>query len=186
MAVRRQGASRRRHNVRGPVTLLFLVAVLAGAAWFGWRTVLSSATPAAGPACATPSPGTTQQAAAKDITVNVFNAGNREGMATRTARDLERRGFTIGTVGNEPTESRASKAKIVAIRGRDKTAPEVALLAAQVRAKKPLIIADDREDPTVDLVIGNQFTGLAKKAPDTVDVESTAPICKTSSPTPRS
>lgn len=176
---------RRRHNVRGPVTLLFLVAVLAGAAWFGWKTVLTGATAGAGPTCTTPHPGTTQEAVAKDVTVNVFNAGNREGMATRTAKDLERRGFTVGTVGNEPTGTRASKTDSAAVRGRDKTAPEVALVAAQLRGKHPELIADGREDTSVDLVLGDGFRGLRKKAPDTVQVESTAPVCKTPSATPR-
>lgn len=183
---KRRSTVRRRINVRGPVTLLFLVAVLAGAAWFGWRTVLSTAEPIARPGCSTPTPGTQQRAVAKNVTVNVYNAGTREGMATRTSRQLQAQGFTIGTVGNEPTDSRLAKTKTAAVRGRDKSAPEVALLAVQVKKSHPRIVADDRKKSSVDLVVGDGFKGLDKKAPKAVTVQSTAPICRTPSATPGS
>lgn len=176
----RRARRRRRRRIRGPLTLVVLVGLVAGAGWFGWHAVLK-AIPGAGPdlVCSTPSPGQKQRIAATKVIVNVYNASEIGGLAERTATDLRQRGFTVGTVANDPKKA---KVKVAEVRGRAKDAPEVILVAAQVANEK--ISADDRTDASVDLVLGTDFHGFVTKAPTTMDVTTTVPVCVKPSPTP--
>lgn len=106
---------------------------------------------AAPPAAPLPAPGT--------ITVNVYNATPRTGLAKNAADELKRRGFRIGKIGNASKEL-------------DKKIEETALLIGAPGAKQALTVlgahiagertdaADKRTDASVDLVIGNAYTNL--------------------------
>ncbi|GGU25529.1 membrane protein [Streptomyces daghestanicus] len=98
------------------------------------------------------------------ITVNVLNATTRSGLAKETADELKKRGFRIGDVGNAPAEY-------------DKKVDGTGLLlgpAAALRTTLPVLgtqlpAAERRTDAgrkgaAVDLIIGDDFKGLAKKA----------------------
>ncbi|MCB5912180.1 LytR C-terminal domain-containing protein [Streptomyces pinistramenti] len=93
------------------------------------------------------------------VTVNVFNATPRGGLAKRTADALEKRGFRIGEVGNAP----AAYDKKVTASG--------LLLGPKASADGPLKVlgtqltgarqkTDDRKDTSVDLIIGDAFKDL--------------------------
>lgn len=176
----RRARRRRRRRIRGPLTLVVLIGLVAGAGWFGWHAVLK-AIPGAGPdlVCSTPSPGQKQRIAATNVIVNVYNASEIGGLAERTATDLRQRGFTVGTVANDPEKA---KVKFAEVRGRAKDAPEVILVAAQVAKEK--VRVDDRTDASVDLVLGSDFQGFVTKAPTAMDVTTTVPVCVKPSPTP--
>ncbi|MFG2132717.1 LytR C-terminal domain-containing protein [Streptomyces sp. NPDC048751] len=116
-------------------------------------TPSASATPAA---TAVPGPGR--------ITVNVFNATPRSGLAKKTADELKKRGFHIGEVGN------ASKQY-------DKKVDGTGLLlgpASSLNTSLPVLAtqltgAERRTDAArkgdaVDLIIGTGFKTLAKQA----------------------
>ncbi|WP_020574888.1 LytR C-terminal domain-containing protein [Actinopolymorpha alba] len=171
---------RRRRRIRGPLTLLVLVGIVSGAAWYGWDSVLNVA-PAPGPTqvCSTPGPNAKQRITAQTVAINVYNAGRVAGLADRTAAELRQRGFTVRKVGNAP---KGAKVAVVEIRGRAKNAPEVILLARQFSGEK--IEADGRSDVSVDLIIGADFHGLVDKAPSAMDVDTPVPICVTATPTP--
>jgi hypothetical protein len=116
-------------------------------------------TPGASPtptvAASLPKPG--------QITVNVFNATARSGLAKDTADELKKRGFKIGEVGNAP-------------KGYDKKVDGSAvLLGRQASLKTTLPVlstqlggaelrADTRKGGDVDLIIGNGFKSLDKTA----------------------
>lgn len=172
---------RRGRQIRSAITLLFLVGILTGAAWFGWREVLGDATPDRTIECTTPKPGTKQRIAAQDVTVNVYNAGSTTGLANDIAQQLRERGFQIGLVANAQDE--AADVTRLRIMGRANDAPEVQLLAAHVR--KPERVPDSRQEPEVDLILGDEFDGLVKDGPKVLEVETTVATCTTTTPSPR-
>ncbi|KUL26637.1 LytR C-terminal domain-containing protein [Streptomyces regalis] len=116
---------------------------------------------------ATPSATATAPAALPEpgrITVNVFNATTRSGLAKQTADELKKRGFKIGDVGNA-TKQFDKKVKGTGILLGPDSALNTSLpvLAAQLGA------ADRRTDAArkgtaVDLIIGDKFKELTKKA----------------------
>lgn len=171
---------RRGRHLRSAITLLFLVGILGGAAWFGWREVLGDSTPDRTIQCTTPEPGTKQRIQATNVVVNVYNAGGTTGLADETAQQLRDRGFQIGLVANAQDE--AAEVTRARINGRANDAPEVQLLAAHIR--KPERVPDGRLESAVDLVIGDEFPGLVKDAPKALRVETTVATCTTSTPTP--
>ncbi|WP_406060323.1 LytR C-terminal domain-containing protein [Streptomyces sp. NBC_01077] len=107
------------------------------------------------PAAALPKPA--------QITVNVYNATPRGGLARTTADELKKRGFKIGKVGNAPTAY-------------DKKVPGTGLLLGATTATKgafPVLgtqlkgattKTDTRGTADVDLIIGTAFKNLAPKA----------------------
>ena len=173
---------RKRRNIRGPVTLVLLIGLLGGAAWYGWKTILGDEEPAVvAQVCTTPSAGK-QLILSKNVLLNVYNAGKVKGLGANTADQLQQRGFKIGDIDNDPLNSKVPK---VEIRGRAVDAPEVLLVLAQVNAAdKPVVKADGRQEATVDFVIGNEFELLKAKAPKQLSVKSTLPVCTTTSPSP--
>jgi LytR cell envelope-related transcriptional attenuator len=171
---------RRRRRIRGPFTLLVLVVLLSGAAWYGYDSVLDVA-PAPGPTevCSTPKPHQKQRISAQSVTINVYNAGRISGLADRTADLLRQRGFTVADVGNDPYDSKIKK---VEVRGRNKDAPEVLLVGEHLAGETRR--GDHRTDTSVDVILGNEYTGLISKAPSAMDVDTDVPVCVTTTPTP--
>lgn len=109
-----------------------------------------SAKPSA-PAKALPKPGR--------ITVNVYNATPRGGLAKAAADELKKRGFTIGKVGNAP----AAYDKKVAGAGILLGAPTAAngmlpVLGTQLTGATPK--TDARKTADVDLILGTAFKKL--------------------------
>ncbi|MET7679543.1 LytR C-terminal domain-containing protein [Streptomyces sp. NPDC005423] len=98
------------------------------------------------------------------ITVNVFNATPRGGLAKSTADELKKRGFKIGDVGN------AAKKFDKKIKGTGLLlGPASALDTSLPVLATQLTGAERRTDPgrkggAVDLVIGTGFTHLTTKA----------------------
>ncbi|MGW2300498.1 LytR C-terminal domain-containing protein [Streptomyces sp. NPDC001809] len=106
------------------------------------------------PAAALPKPA--------QITVNVYNATPRSGLAKTTADELRKRGFKIGKVGNAPAAY-------------DKKVPGAGLLLGATTATKgafPVLgtqlagattKTDTRGTADVDLIIGTAFKNLSPK-----------------------
>lgn len=155
---------------RRPRLILGLAATVVVLGLVGWGTqqlihVFSggakSATAAHRPKCRTakapvaasfPKPGR--------ITVNVYNATTRTGLAQQTADQLKSRGFVIGKVANAtaPYDGKVKGAGILLGSAAGQKGA-VAVLGTQVAgaAKK----ADTRKTGDVDLIIGDGFTSLA-------------------------
>ncbi|MFG3295613.1 LytR C-terminal domain-containing protein [Streptomyces sp. NPDC048179] len=119
-------------------------------------------------ASASPSPAAGATAAAlpkpAQITVNVYNATTRTGLAKDTADELKKRGFKIGDVGNAPARF-DQKIKGTAILLGPATALKTSLpvLATQLTAADQRTEAG-RKGAAVDLIIGNAFKTLTPQA----------------------
>lgn len=169
---------RRRRRRRAAITLTLVGLTMLGtfayaAAYFqGWvgGTVPK---PVASPACrvATPAKALTPGA----VTINVYNATNRKGLAASVAKSLRTQGFKIGKVANDPLD------KVIAgvgeVRHGQIGARGATLAAARLSGAK--VVRDQRTDATVDLVLGNRFTTLGVP-PKVTPVKATKP---TPSPT---
>lgn len=99
-----------------------------------------------------PAPGT--------LTVNVFNATPRSGLAKRTADELQKRGFKIGKVGNAPA-AYDKKIKGAGILLGPKAAVDgpLKVLATQLAGAQQK--TDTRKSAELDLIIGDAFKALA-------------------------
>ncbi|MFJ7996889.1 LytR C-terminal domain-containing protein [Streptomyces sp. NPDC096310] len=109
-----------------------------------------SPTPTA-PAHALPRPG--------EITVNVYNATPRGGLAKTTADELRKRGFVIGKVGNAPeTYDKKVPGAGVLLGATSDMDSALTVLGTQLKGATPK--ADTRKTKDVDLIIGSAFKTL--------------------------
>ncbi|MER7821614.1 LytR C-terminal domain-containing protein [Streptomyces sp. NPDC096097] len=126
-----------------------------GTAAKGGPGAASTASAAAKPAVVLPPPG--------EITVNVYNATPRAGLAKAVGDELAKRGFVIGNVGNAPATF-------------DKKVPGTGILLGSPTTDKAVFSVlgtqlagttqqtDTRETADVDLILGDAFTELSTKA----------------------
>ncbi|WP_406338404.1 LytR C-terminal domain-containing protein [Streptomyces sp. NBC_00649] len=98
------------------------------------------------------------------VTVNVFNATPRSGLAKQTADELKKRGFTIGDVGNA-TKAYDKKVKGPGLLLGAKGATDAALPVLGTQLSGAELKTDTRAKPAeVDLIIGTAFKQLTTKA----------------------
>ncbi|MFE4371051.1 LytR C-terminal domain-containing protein [Streptomyces sp. NPDC056835] len=133
----------------------------------------SGCTHSSEPVKALPKPG--------QITVNVYNATPRGGLAQTTADELKKRGFVIGKVGNAPAAY-------------DKKVPGTGILLGALKSEDGFFTVlgaqlkgatsktDNRKTPDVDLIIGAAFEALteqkdADQALATVSSAASDPAC---------
>lgn len=94
------------------------------------------------------------------ITVNVFNATTRSGLAKTTADELKKRGFRIGEVGNAPKQYDKKVAGAGILLGPTSSLnTSLPVLATQFAAAERRTDAA-RAGTAVDLIIGNGFKAL--------------------------
>lgn len=154
---------------RTPITMVALLAVLVGGAWWGWNSLTQSS---AEPNCVEQKLPN-NRLVPKQVVVNVYNGGAKAGTAALVAEALKKRGFNIGKIANEP---KGDKYEGVALRGSAPGAPELTLVAGQV-AQKPQTTTDNRPDHTVDLVVGQGFSSLRVKGTTSVAVPPDSVQC---------
>ena len=168
---RGRGGGRRVAAVVVTLLLLVTLAVLAWQSTRGGDDPDVSARPE--PTC--PVPSTPPAALApKEVRVNVYNATDRRGLAAKVAGQLERRGFDVRKVDNDPLGRTVTGA--AEVRHGDAGAAGGRTVAAQVGAV--VAVPDGRPGGSVDLVVGTGFTGLAAPA------EVAAALSPSPSPTP--
>jgi hypothetical protein len=130
------------------------------------------------PGAALPEPAT--------VTVNVYNATDRSGLARTTADELKARKFGIGAVANDPLGK--SVAGVAEIRYGADGLDNAKLL--RFYAPKAKLVQDKRTDATVDLVLGAKWKAVPpQKAVDAAlakPVASPGPGCPSPTPTPSS
>ncbi|MEU4110085.1 LytR C-terminal domain-containing protein [Streptomyces sp. NPDC048208] len=122
----------------------------------------------AAPVKALPKPGT--------ITVNVYNATTRSGLAKQTADELKKRGFKIGDVGNADKQFdkkvKGTGMLIGPASALDSTLP---VLSTQLTGAERRTDAA-RKGAALDLVIGDGFKTLTQRpAADSAVTRLTAP-----------
>ncbi|RSS81325.1 LytR C-terminal domain-containing protein [Streptomyces sp. WAC06614] len=109
----------------------------------------------AAPAVALPQPA--------QITVNVYNATPRAGLAKAVGEELKKRGFTVANVGNAPADFDKKVTGTGILLGSPKTDKAVySVLGTQLAGVTQQ--ADAREGADVDLILGDAFKELSPQA----------------------
>ena len=156
------GASihRLRKRRRAAITLSVVALLLLGtfaysAAYFkGWEGNRATAEPVASSACQ--AVVASQALKPSAVTINVYNATNRNGLAASVAKLLRTQGFKIADVANDPLDTRIDG--VGEVRHGQSGAAAATLAAARLSGVK--VVKDARTDNTVDFVLGDQFTAL--------------------------
>lgn len=165
----RQAPSRPNGPSRPPwlIPLLAVVAVLVvGGLIFGLVSLVrgSGDESAAAGEESTPAPCATEMVPVGEtlpppekVTVNVYNATSTSGLASKTASALEKDGFAIGKVANDPVGRTITG--VGQIRYGPKAVKRAQLLAYYVPGAEMVELT--RKGLKVDLAMGNSFEGIA-------------------------
>ncbi|MFF2778643.1 LytR C-terminal domain-containing protein [Streptomyces sp. NPDC058052] len=166
---------RRPHRRRRIVLASAAAAVVLGAA--GWGTLQlvdvfsgddGTKTAAGKQTDCKPAPTPTAAAAAKlpkpgQVTVNVYNATPRSGLAKTTADELKKRGFAIGKIGNAPAAyDKKVKGSGLLLGAPAASKGAFAVLGTQLAGTTTKV--DARSTADIDLIIGTAFKALSPKA----------------------
>lgn len=148
--------SRRTRRRRALVTLALVALMLFFAFWYAYsyyrQPTRHSATPTT--TCTATAKGPLKPSS---VTVNVYNATDRSGLAAKTATEVRKRGFTVSTVANDPLQKTVTGP--AEVRYGKTGAAGGALVLKLVKGAKA--VHDSRTDSSVDLVLGRRFTALA-------------------------
>jgi hypothetical protein len=161
-----------------PVTLLVLLGVLFGAAFYGWTTIVSDGSPGkkVTPTATCKTTKVTKRGSrliAKNVVVNVYNAGSVNGLAGRTLVTLKSRGFRSGVASNAPAGVFARSVKVLTHRRRS---PQAQLVARQFRGKVHFGRARAMA-PGVDVIVGDFFAGFRKKKTRSIVISTPVRTC---------
>jgi LytR cell envelope-related transcriptional attenuator len=158
----------------------FVVLTLAGVLFLGGlgtgvKLLTASADTAKTTAtCADRTINTGEKLTSNLVTVNVFNASRRAGLANRVDINLQRNGFLAGQIGNSISAAKPSR---VAILTDDRNDPQVKLVAAQFRDKVHYAKPDVKVDSGVIIIVGDDYTGLNKKAEAGLTASKPVTVC---------
>lgn len=164
--------------VRVPITLLILLGVLLYGANWGFKNVFAEIPPAPPPSCIQQKVPK-GQLKADQVTVRVYNGGDKHGLAGDIGRTMRGKGFKVSITTN--TKERIKGTVIV---GSGAKNPEVLLVHSFF--KKATIRVDGRVDGSVDVLVGSTYAGFNKKAKNVINVGEKAvclPASSTASPT---
>jgi hypothetical protein len=169
----------RQQQRRTTTTILVVLLALFFAFWYAYSYYRDS-TVTASPRTTEPTctPFDPKAPAPGNTTVNVYNATDKNGLAGRTALELERRGFTVGAVANDPLNRKVPGPAEVRFGPKGKARAQI---VAPLGGKGTKQVADKRKDATVDLVLGDTFTKLGPAPTPTG-----TPMCPSPSTVPTS
>jgi hypothetical protein len=91
-----------------------------------------------------------------DVTVNVYNSTARPGLAQSVASTLEKQGFSVGAVDNDPLGRTVNGVGEI----RHGRGGGAAAVIAAARLPGVTLVLDERLDGSVDLVLGHTFRTL--------------------------
>jgi hypothetical protein len=152
------------------------VLLLLGITW-GWSAMTSPFPHTAkDPTCVTTTLPPGQRVAAPDVTVSVFNASDRVGLAERTMSSFEDQGFGGGKIGNAPKGTVVFFAQVWT---QQPQAPAVRLVLSRLGPHASVKRRASR-GPGVTVMVGAQFTKLV---PGKSSVRVTQPTQVCSPPT---
>jgi hypothetical protein len=96
----------------------------------------------------------------KDVTVSVYNAGSRTGLAGQTLDQLAARGFIKGRAGNAP--NKYASVRYVRVLAPTRNDPVAKLVALQFGPRTLVQAVTRNQGSGVEVVVGDAFVGLAK------------------------
>jgi len=109
-----------------------------------------------------------------EVTVSVYNAGTRSGLAGTTLQQLLSRGFIPGDVGNAP--GNLSGVHFVRVLSPTRADPAARLVAVQFGPHTALQVSHADLGPGVEVIVGDRFVGL-KKAPKQLRARASGSGC---------
>jgi hypothetical protein len=127
------------------------------------------------PTCDLPSVKRGQRLRSNEVTVNVFNAGTRAGLAGATVDAFRARGFQGGEIGNAPAGSKVRRAQVWVAPGEEAAGR---LVARQIGPRTPVVTPDQDLADGVDVLVGNGFRGSLVRAPRSIVVKVPVSGCE--------
>jgi hypothetical protein len=166
-----------RRKLTTGITLLVLLVVLGVMAVYGFKSALAPLP--SGPSAAKPTCSDTERQVKnflrrKDVQVSVYNAGSRNGLASQTLDKLEVAGFAGGNAGNAPGTADVRRAAVWTTQPNDTSARLVALALGP---RTPIEVTETDLGPGIDVIVGNKFKGLNKKAPERIRLPRAVETC---------
>lgn len=163
--------------VRTGLTILVLIAVMGTAGYVGWKYTLAPL-PGLGVISNCTTQTVQENLRTSQVQVSVYNDGTRAGLASKVAKALVRRGFIGGDVANTPTKEHV-KTVLVRTTTADSTAAKLVARQFAKSLDKIKIVVSTSVDlgPGIDVVVGNKFQGLVKKAPKSLPYTTTQQVC---------
>lgn len=128
-----------------------------------------------GPTCSPENQVIVRDVSRGDVTVSVFNAGQRVGRAQATLDQFVRAGFKQGAIGNAAAGISVARAEVHTIVAND---PQARLVAAALGPHTRIVVDTTDYGPGIDVFIGDQFNRLAKHAPQRVPLAHPVVSCK--------
>lgn len=164
----------RMRRVRHGVVLVLLLGLLAAAAYVALGIArgdisVGASEPSAAPTSTCPAgPFDYQDPSA--ITVNVYNSTTIDGLAGTVAAQLRERAFAVREIGNRDIGATGIPAIIVSGEGGRANA-----FTVQRTIPDSIYVADEREDRSVDVVLGPSYSGIVP--PEGVDITPSGLTC---------
>ena len=144
-----------RRQRRSTIVIAVVLLTLAGAFYYA-STYFRDTTPKPGPC-------TTEVAAdplrPADVSLNVYNATSRKGLAAAVAKGAAGRGFSVKAIGNDPKDSGLKQ--VAQIRFGPEGAASARLLKTHV--PQAVFVNDKRKGDTIDLVVGAAWKSFGKE-----------------------
>ena len=158
------------------VTLVALVVILAGMAVYGFKSALA---PLPGGKSSDPTCSGTEKQVQKylkrsDVQVSVYNAGSRSGLAGQTLEKFDAAGFRAGNAGNAPGSAQVRRAVVWTTQPSD---PSARLVALALGRGTRVEVTETDLGPGIDVLVGNRFRGLDRKAPQRVRLPRPVETC---------
>ena len=158
---------RRRHRWRGrALKSLLALALVGGGGYAAWQTgwldpvaaLAGAGTEVSAATCIRPAASPTLPPALppSEVTVNVFNASGRMGLAAEVASELRARGFVVAAVSNDPLTRTVEGAAEL----RHSTPGHAAARTVAAQVQGATVAPDQRTDASVDLVMGTAYLGM--------------------------
>lgn len=163
-------------SARSALTLTVLGVLTVVFAVWGWRGAtepLPEAPEAAPPICEPRQVEKGEKVFRSDVTVSVFNAGGRAGLAGETLDRLVKAGFSRGESGNAPADLEVRFAQIWA---EEKGNPAVRLVRRHLNGGPMVAPNQGIEVPGIVVVVGNDFRGVGK-GPNQVPARGQTEVC---------
>lgn len=174
----REQSARRWRKARHAVAISLLTLLVVAGIGMAWAVLSGRLTipqPASKPTLPTTCPAGTYDYLPPDkVTVNVFNAAGKEGLAGEVADQLKARKFAVKAVGNE----RLAMDSPAIVRGG--FGGEAAAFTLQRNVPGSVYVRDGRADASVDLILGSSFKSPAD--PGVVDQTPGPIVCTLTTP----
>ena len=106
--------------------------------------------------------------------VSVFNAGNREGFAGFTLEKIVDAGYRAGNAGNAPKSAEVRRAVVWTT---DENDPAAKLVAMSLGRRVKIEVTETDLGPGIDVIVGNKFKGLNRKAPKRIRLADPVEKC---------